>query len=190
MRQAFPSARLVAVPAVVTGIRNGWEARYKFWLPTYGNNLPAPPPLLPEELQGSALMLEGVELQIVSGVQGDAPNNTFVWIPSIRTVVAGDIVFSGVHFGVPSGDARAAWLATLDRIAVLKPAVIVPGHQLAGAKNDLSALEFMRKYMQDWDAAVASSRNAEELTARMKKLHPGLGMEQLLTNASAAAFRR
>ena len=103
MKQAFPSARLVALPSVVTGIKNGWEARYKFWSPTYGNNLPSTGPILPEELQGTTLTLEGEQVQLFGGVQGDGPNSSLVWIPSIRTVVAGDIVFSGVHFGCRRG---------------------------------------------------------------------------------------
>jgi glyoxylase-like metal-dependent hydrolase (beta-lactamase superfamily II) len=189
MKQAFPAAKLVALPAVVTGIRNGWEGRYKFWTATYGTNVPAPPPVLPEELQGPTLTIEGERLEIFGGVQGDGANNSFVWIPSIRTVIGGDIVFSGVHFGVPSGNNRAEWLKTLDQIAALKPAVVVPGHQLAGAKNDLSALQFMRQYMQDWDRAVAMSKTADELMAQMKKLHPNLGMENLLTSGAQAAFR-
>ncbi len=189
LRQAFPNARLVALPAVVTGIRNGWEGRYKFWSATHGANVPAPGSVLPEELQGTTLTLEGNELQIIGGVQGDGPNNSFVWIPSTRTVIAGDIVFSGVHFGVPSGNARTEWLKTLDQIATLQPTVVVPGHQVPGAKNDLSALDFMKKYMVDWDKVVASSKTADELTSQMKKLYPNLGMENLLNGGAQAAFR-
>jgi glyoxylase-like metal-dependent hydrolase (beta-lactamase superfamily II) len=189
MKQVFPDARLVALPAVLTGIRNGWEGRYKFWSATHGANVPAPGAVWPEQLQGTTLTLEEEQLQVFGGLQGDGPNNSFVWIPSIRTVVAGDIVFSGVHFGVPSGDNRAMWLKSLDQIAALEPAVIVPGHQVAGAPNDLSALTFMRKYMQDWDAAVASSKSADELTSRMKKLYPTLGLENLMTGSAQAAFR-
>ena len=189
MKPSFPNARLVALPAVVTGIRNGWEGRYKFWTGTYGNNIPAPPPIVPEELTTTTLTLEGHELQIVGGVQGDGPNNSFVWIPSLKAVIAGDIVFSGVHFGVPTGENRALWLKTLEQIAALKPAIVIPGHQVRGAANDLTALDFMRKYMQDWDAAVAASKTPDELVARMKKLYPNLGMEQLLTNGAAAAFK-
>jgi glyoxylase-like metal-dependent hydrolase (beta-lactamase superfamily II) len=189
MKPSFPGARLVALPAVVTGIRNGWETRYKFWSPTYGTNLPSTGPILPDELQGTTLTLEGRELQVFGGVQGDGPNNSFVWIPSIRTVVAGDIVFGGVHFGVPSGNSRTEWLKTLDQIAALKPAVVIPGHQVPGAKNDLSAIEFMKTYMQAWDKAVASSKSADELRAQMKKLYPDLGMENQLNNGAQAAFQ-
>lgn len=123
------------------------------------------------------------------GLQGDGPNNSFVWIPSIRTVVGGDIIFSGVHFGVPSGDNRALWIKSLDQIAALQPAVIVPGHQIAGAPNDGSVIPFMKKYMQDWDASVASSKSADELVGRMKKLYPTLGLENLMNGGAQAAFR-
>ena len=189
MRPAFPNAQLVALPAVVAGIKNGWEGRYKFWSATYGNNLPATGPILPDELRSTSFMLEGQQLELVGGVQGDGPNNSFVWIPSIRTVIAGDIVFSGVHFGVPSGTNRAEWLKTLEQIAALKPAVVIHGHQVPGAKNDLSAIEFMKKYMQDWDKAVAASKTADDLKAAMKKIYPALGMENLLNNGATAAFQ-
>lgn len=190
MKQAFPDAKLVALPAVVMGIRNGWEGRYKFWSMTHGSNVPAPGAVWPEELPGTTLTLEGETLQIVGGVQGDGPNNSFVWIPSIRTVIGGDILFSGVHFGVPSGNNRTEWLKTLDRIAALKPAVVIPGHQIAGAKNDLSVIDFMRKYMQDWDTSVAASKNADEVMTRVRALYPGLGMENLMTGGAQAVFRK
>jgi len=189
MKQAFPDVKLVALPAVVTGIRNGWEGRYKFWSATHGNNVPAPGTVWPEELQGTTLTLEGNELQVIGGLQGDGPNNSFVWIPSIRTVVGGDIIFSGVHFGVPAGDNRALWIKSLDQIVALNPAVIVPGHQVSGAPNDLSTIAFMKKYMEDWDTSVAASKSADELIARVKKQYPALGLENLMNGGAQAAFR-
>jgi len=186
IRQAFPNARLVALPACVAGIRGGWEARWKFWKPTYGNNLPDTGPILPEELQDTTLLLEGENLQIFGGVEGDGPNNSYVWIPSIKAVVAGDIVFSGVHFVVPK--AHQEWVKTLDQIASLNPAVVVPGHQSAGAKNDASTLTFMKTYMEDFDKAVASSKTAEEVKSKVKSMYPNLGMENLLNAGAQAAF--
>jgi hypothetical protein len=43
--------------------------------------------------------------------------------------------------------------------------------------------------MQDWDRAVASSKNADELRAAVKKRYPNLGMENLLNNGARAAFQ-
>ena len=186
IKQAFPDARLVALPATVAGIKTGWEARRKFWMPTYGNNLPATGPILPEELQEPTLTIEGEKLQIFGGVQGDGPNNSYVWIPPLKTIVAGDIVFSGAPFVVPKehGD----WLKVIDQIAALKPAVVIPGHQSAGAKNDASTLDYMKRYMEDFDKSVAASKTAEEVRSRMKSLYPNLGMENLLNAGSQAAF--
>jgi glyoxylase-like metal-dependent hydrolase (beta-lactamase superfamily II) len=186
IKPAFPSAKIVALPTTITGIKNGWDARRIFWTPEFGADLPPAGPILPEELQGNKLTLEGNELEIVGGLAGDAPNNSYVWIPSIRTVVAGDIVFSGSHFTVPKK--HDDWFKTLDQIAALKPNTIVPGHQAGGAKNDSSAIGFMKKYMLDWDKALASSHSADELKMKMKKEYPHLALERLLNSAADAAF--
>ena len=85
LKQAFPSAKIVALPATVNGAKTGWPGRQKFWFPTYGNNIPGPEPVLPEELSTPVLTLEGEEFPITGGVQGDGPGNSFVYIPSAQS---------------------------------------------------------------------------------------------------------
>src|SRR5260370_42155720 len=132
LQQAFPSAKIVALPATVNGAKTGWPARQKFWFPTYGNNIPGPDPVLPEELTAPVLTLEGEQFQITGGVQGDGPGNSFVYIPSLKAVVAGDTVFDRVYFGVPEDKARDEWMKTPDQIWALKPANVIPAPQAAG----------------------------------------------------------
>jgi glyoxylase-like metal-dependent hydrolase (beta-lactamase superfamily II) len=188
LKQAFPSAKIVALPATVNGAKTGWPARQKFWFPTYGNNIPGPEPVLPEELTTPALTLEGEEFPITGGVQGDGPGNSFVYIPSLKTVVAGDTVFDHVYFGVPKDKAREAWMKTLDQVAALNPAVIIPGHQGPGATQNMASIAWMKKYIADWDANAASSKNAAEMRAKVVKQYPGLGMEFTLNDRVAAFF--
>jgi glyoxylase-like metal-dependent hydrolase (beta-lactamase superfamily II) len=188
LKQAFPSARIVALPATVNAAKTGWPARQKFWFPTYGNNIPGPEPVLPEELTNSVLTLEGEQFPITGGVQGDGPGNSFVYIPSLKAVVAGDTVFDHVYFGVPKDKAREDWMKTLDQIAALKPVIIIPGHQGPGATQDMASIEFMKKYITDWDANVAASKNASEMRAKVLKQYPGLGMEYTLNDRIAAFF--
>lgn len=186
IKQVFPKARLVALPATVAGIKAGWGPRYKFWSATYGHNLPADP-VIPDELEGNTLTLEGNTLDVVGGLTGDSPkNNSYVWIPSMKAVVAGDIVFSNSHFVVPKD--QREWLATLDRIAALHPLFVIAGHQKADAPTDASTLEFMKEYMRAFDEAAASSKSAEELRAKMKERYPDLALETLLDSGSRAAF--
>jgi glyoxylase-like metal-dependent hydrolase (beta-lactamase superfamily II) len=188
LHPAFPSAKIVALTATVNGAKTGWPARQKFWFPTYGNNIPGPDPVLPEELTTPFLTLEGEQFPITGGVQGDGPGNSFVYIPSLKAVIAGDTVFDRVYFGVPKDKAREDWMKTLDQIAALKPAIVIPGHQGPGAKHDMSAIEFMKKYIADWDANVARSKNAAEMKENVLKQYPGLGMEFTLNDRVAAFF--
>jgi glyoxylase-like metal-dependent hydrolase (beta-lactamase superfamily II) len=188
LHQAFPSAKIVALPATVSAAKTGWPARQKFWFPTYGNNIPGPDPVLPEELSSPVLTLEGEQFPITGGVYGDGPGNSFVYIPSLKAVVAGDTVFDRVYFGVPKDKAREDWMKTLDQISALQPAILIPGHEGPGAKHDLSAIAFMKKYMADWDANVSKSKNAAEMRANVAKQYPGLGMEFTLNDRVAAYF--
>lgn len=50
LKQAFPNARAVALPATANAIKTAWPARRKFWVSTYGDNIPGPDPVAPEEL--------------------------------------------------------------------------------------------------------------------------------------------
>lgn len=188
LKQAFPSAKIVALAATINAEKTGWPARQKFWVNTYGNNIPGPDPVLPEELPAPVLTLEGEQFPITGGVQGDGPGNSFVYIPSLKAVVAGDTVFDRAYFGVPKDKAREEWMKTLDQIAALKPEIIIPGHEGSGAKHDMSSIAFMKKYISDWDANVAASKNAAEMRAKVLKQYPNLGMEYTLNDRIASAF--
>jgi glyoxylase-like metal-dependent hydrolase (beta-lactamase superfamily II) len=189
LKQAFPNAKIVALPATVNAARTGWPARQKFWFPVYGNNIPGPEPVLPEELSTPVVTLEGEEFPITGGVQGaDGPGNSFVHIPSLQAVVTGDIVFDHVYFGVPRDAARENWLKTIAQIAALKPSIVVPGHEGPGATRDMRSIDFMKKYIADWDANVARSKDAAEMRANVLKQYPNLGMEFTLTDRVATYF--
>jgi glyoxylase-like metal-dependent hydrolase (beta-lactamase superfamily II) len=189
LKQAFPEARIVALPATVAAAKTGWPARQKFWFPVYGSNIPGPEPVLPEELAAPVLTLEGEEFPITGGVQGaDGPGNSFVWVPSLKAVITGDIVFDRAYFGVPRDAARDNWRKTIDQITALKPDVVVPGHEGRGATRDMRSIEFMKQYIADWDANVARSRTAAEMRANVLKQYPGLGMEFTLNDRIATYF--
>ncbi len=130
IREAFPNARFVVLPGALAAIERTWKAKVDQWKPIYKDAITAAP-VRPSALEGNSITLEGQPLEIVGPVQGDDAENSYVWIPSLRVVVTGDIVYSGVYVWTAETDpaARARWAATLDRIAALNPALVVPGHQ-------------------------------------------------------------
>jgi glyoxylase-like metal-dependent hydrolase (beta-lactamase superfamily II) len=190
IRQAFPNARFVALPKVVDSIKVSWQGRVEAWKPQYGNNIPSNP-IIPDALDGNTLTLEGEILQIYGPLQGDSADNSFVWIPSLRAVIGGDTLFSGAHFvfaPMPVTQ-KKEWMKTIDEMAALKPEMVIPGHEIAGAPNDASVLAFMKKYMQDSDLAQESSKTGDEFKSKMKSLYPNLGIDGLLNISAQGAFQ-
>jgi cyclase len=73
-----------------------------------------------------------------------------VSVPARGVVYAGDIVFNGGHPVIWAGPVRN-WVAALDRILALNPAVVVPGH---GPVSDLSSVRQLKAYLLDLTAEV------------------------------------
>ncbi|HVU49929.1 MAG TPA: MBL fold metallo-hydrolase [Polyangia bacterium] len=189
VKQAFPKVKIVAQPATVAEIKKTWQAKVKQWQPMFGDNLPAKP-LIPAPLAGNTIALEGQTLEIHGPVQGDAANCSYVWIPSIKAVVTGDVVYQGVFpwTAETTAESRKAWLKTLDELTALNPAIVVAGHKDPKLKDDMSGIAATRSYLTDFDAAVASSRSAEELEAKMKAKDPKLQLDIVLHIGAGAAF--
>jgi len=188
IKAAFPKAKLVALPAALAEIKKTAAAKVKQWGPLYGALLPVTP-VQPVALTGRTLTLEGHTLEIKTA-QGDSADNTYVWIPSIKTVVAGDIVFAGVHPWTRETTAaqRKAWIASLDEIAALGPTTVVPGHQDPKAKQDLSAVKATRDYLIAFDDAVASSNTPAELEAKVKAKYGSLQLDIILKLGAETQF--
>jgi hypothetical protein len=89
---------------------------------------------------------------------------------------------------VPRDQARQNWQKTIDQIAALKPAIVIPGHEGPGATRDTRSIDWMKKYMADWDANVSRSKDAAEMRANVLKQYPGLGMEFTLNDRVATYF--
>jgi glyoxylase-like metal-dependent hydrolase (beta-lactamase superfamily II) len=186
LREEFPEARFRALPEVVPNIERGWPARREFWYPAFGEELPSAKPVLPQGLARPELELEGEVFPITGPVYGDGPGNTFVWIPSLRAVVAGDIIFNQCHFDPPADPAPL--YETFDKIMALNPAMIIGGHEKTGVNHDPGVIQWMKTYISDFQSFRASSSNAAELKQKMLAKYPGLAMETLLENAVNAAF--
>jgi glyoxylase-like metal-dependent hydrolase (beta-lactamase superfamily II) len=182
----FPQARYVALPEVAKRIVTAWPARRNFWYPTYKDELPSEVAIVPEALSTPTLTLEGETMAITGEVMGDGPGNSFVWIPSLRAVVAGDTVFYRRHLGVPADP--TAWLQTLDRIDALRPAILVAGHKPADAADDPAATRWMREYITTFNTLKAQSKSAAELKEKMLAKYPGVAMPARLDQAVEAAF--
>ena len=182
IKSEFPDVNIYASAPTVAWIRNTVTKKQAFWGPKMGANAPRTP-VIPEVLPKGGLVLEGQALEVV-GLDGELPGRSFVWIPSIKAVVGGVNVFSGLHLWTADTQTkaqRAAWLRTLERIENLKPAVVVPGHARANAAAGIAAVHYSQTYLRRYESALDQAPDAANLIETMKRQYPEAGLDIALT---------
>jgi glyoxylase-like metal-dependent hydrolase (beta-lactamase superfamily II) len=191
IHQAFPKAKLVALPAALAEIKKTVKPKVAQWSPMYGALIPSDP-TLPVALAKPELTLDGQTLEIHGGLAGDDVDNSYVWIPSIKTVVAGDIVFRGVHPWTANTkpEQRKAWIKTLDEIAALHPTTVVAGHKDPKLDNSAAGIKQTRDYLEAFDAAVESSKTSAEVQQKISAKYGDLQLPIILQLGADAAFAK
>jgi len=74
------------------------------------------------------LDLGGVVAKIVAMGPNHTVGDTIVWVESDRVLFSGDIAMRAQPAFASRHSSRRHWLASLDRLEALKPAIIVPSH--------------------------------------------------------------
>lgn len=175
IQAAFPEAKIVASEPTVKAIKASMQGKLAYWGPILKDNAPAKL-VLPDVLKGDHLTLEGQPLEI-KGLQGPAPQRSYVWIPSLKAVVGGVVVSSGIHVWVADTQtpkSRQDWLAALKGIEALKPITVIPGHYLGEAPEGTKAVTFTADYLKSFEEHAAKTKDSAALIDAMKKAWPQL----------------
>ncbi|MFE4948791.1 MBL fold metallo-hydrolase [Leifsonia sp. NPDC056665] len=174
LQEHFPEAKGLATAEVAERAR--FELSFPplrdYWFASFPGELPEAP-VHPEVVEGDSFELEGNEVRILSLGQGDTEHSTALHVPSIGLVVAGDIVYNGVHMmtGETDAEAREAWMRSLDAIEALAPTVLVSGHKRVGASDGPEQIEASRQYLRDFTRIVDEGGPTEQIVTDMLKLH-------------------
>lgn len=189
-KSAFPNARIVALHSTVKEINRTWKEKLAQWKPGYGDLITSAP-IIPDALSGTTLNLEGHTLQISGDLQGDMSTSSYVWIPSLKTVVAGDIVYNGVFpWTVETNPAeRTKWSSTLDQIATLRADIVVSGHKNPILGDTPAALGFTKEYLNFYDITLPTTKTSQEFQSKMKAQYPTLILDVSLQIAADAFFK-
>jgi len=173
LKEIFPQADVVTTPAVLSKLLPKVAGKVAFWGPKMGANAPRTP-VLPRALEGTSLSLEGQAIEI-RGTQGPLAHRPYAWIPSIKAIVGNIGVFGNMHVWTADTQTtaeRSAWVAQLDEMAALKPALVVPSHMSAGSKLDASAIAFTRNYLTTFEKNLATNKTSAMLIGAMKQAFP------------------
>lgn len=74
------------------------------------------------------ISLGDVDVEVISFGAAHSPGDISVWLPKQSILIAGDMVFHQRLLGVFPDTNTAGWIASFERMATLKPAVVIPGH--------------------------------------------------------------
>ena len=173
MLDTFPNARAVAAPEVVKDMWRSIPLKFKRWNPMLGTMAPHHP-AVPEAQDDGVVMLEGHRIEILGPMQGDHVHATAVWVPDIKALIAGDLLFNHMHvwLGEHLAPQRMAFARSVAQLAALKPALVVAGHRRPDLKSDDGAIAFTRDYLIKFEQFTASSKDSKELMAKMRKAFP------------------
>lgn len=182
LKKIFPQAQVLSNGPTLAKIKANIQGKIAYWGPKMGANAPSAA-LLPDELKGDRLELEGKTLEI-KGTRGVLAHRGYVWIPSIRAIVGNvGVTAPSMHVWTADTQSRAerqAWIKQLDEMEGLQPAIVVPGHMQAGDKTDLSAVRFTRQYLQRFELNLAKSADSAQLIQAMKQAFPQAGEDMSL----------
>jgi glyoxylase-like metal-dependent hydrolase (beta-lactamase superfamily II) len=174
--ERFPGARAVATPKVIEIMRKQtspqvmaglWNKRFPGLIP---ENI-----VLPEELDGDTVHLEGHELVIVDVGHTDTDDSTCLHVPSVGLVVAGDLAYNDVHQYFAESlthEKRMEWVAALDKVEALRPKVVIAGHKRETNGDGPNVIEETRQYIRDFDRLVDKTSTALELYNAMLRFYP------------------
>jgi glyoxylase-like metal-dependent hydrolase (beta-lactamase superfamily II) len=174
--ERFPGASAVATPKVIEIMRKQispqamaglWNKRFPGLIP---ENI-----VLPEELKGDTLHLEGQELVVVDVGHTDTDDSTCLYVPSVGLVVAGDLAYNDVHQYFAESlthQKRMEWVAALDKVEALRPKVVIAGHKRETNSDGPNVIEETRQYIRDFDGLVDKTSTTLELYDAMLSLYP------------------
>jgi len=172
--EAFPEARVIALPSVARTINRQFFGKIEHWEKTIGiTNTPRKAVNI-EPINQNYFELEGQRIEIIPEIMGDLKYNSVVWIPSIKTLYGSDVLFNQAHpFTCEvTAEERQQWLRDLKRLEALGAEVVIPGHQKPGMPFDYSSFSFTRDYLIATEEELARTRDVANFYYAMVKRFP------------------
>src|SRR5882762_9032773 len=173
-KEAYPRVRIIANSAVVARINKVYQEKIDKWKTILGSGATSHVVAI-EKLDGNFIKFESSKIEVLKNIQGDTDENTMLWIPGQRILIAGDVLFNNMHVYTAETDskARGKWLNSLERIRELKPSVVIPGHSKVGAPLDANtAVDFTENYLLVFEKELKKAKDADSLINAMREKFP------------------
>ncbi len=192
LKNAFPKARIVALPSVVKDIAATSSDKIELWaIDRFGPDDIPRQTTLPTPLDEPRLLLENEEILVSDNWEGDSVNNSVVWIPSIRVACATDVAFHDCHlWPIESNVARRIkWRTSIAKLREFDARIVIPGHcddarvrlmeevQENGSLTYTECIDWSLRYLDNYEEVYNTARTASEMVEAMTRLYPNIKAE-------------
>jgi glyoxylase-like metal-dependent hydrolase (beta-lactamase superfamily II) len=176
LAQRFPGVAVRATEGTKAHMagQNTAKFRANFWDKVFPGQLPSGDVDV-EVVDEHGFELESVALRPIEVGHTDTDTTTMLHVPEIGLLVAGDVVYNGVHLYLTESGGIAGiddWLAAVDVAEALRPAAVVAGHKKPRAFDNPSQIKATRQYLTDARQLLQSCERAQDFYDRMLALHP------------------
>lgn len=188
----FPNATCIATSRVTQGIEKTLATalpRWETWFPN-GQILSkeqSVPKSLPEQ---GEFLIDGHSIFGIDVIHSDTDASSFVHVPDLKLVVAGDIVYGDCFQFLAearTAEKRKNWLEALDRIGSLNPHIVVPGHKRASQADGPYLIDATREYILAFEEELGRFNEAEKVEMAMRRRYPQRWNEYLLERSCASS---
>ena len=144
--------------------------------------------------ENGRFLLEGKwTMQAIECGFTDTHNTTVLWVPDIRLIVGGDVVYGSCHQMLAfanTKELRAEWIRAIEKVEGLNPVYVVPGHKRAEEIDGIWHLAATKKYIEDFGKLWAKSPgSAQEVFDAMTKMYPDRFNNSALRSSCQGTFK-
>ncbi len=180
-------ARVVASAGTIAQMHANAATRPLLWDKVYAG-LPASP-VTAVTVPDNRFTLEGHDLVIVEVGSTDSDDTTVLHVPDLDLVVAGDVIYNGVHMYLAQAvlvGGFGPWRAAIDKVAALKPRHVVAGHQNKRLDDDADrTIAETRQYLDDAEELLRTKTTAVDFfNAKLERYPNHLGRTVLWVGTS------
>ena len=155
-------ARVVATAGTIAQMQSGVATRALLWDKLY-TGIP-PSPVTAVTVPGDRFTLEGHDLVMVDVGHADTDDNSVLHVPDLGLVVAGDVIYNGVHMYLAQSVAVGGfgpWRDAIAKVEALGPRQIVAGHPNKQLDDDAKrTIAETRQYLDDADGLLRTENTA------------------------------
>jgi phosphoribosyl 1,2-cyclic phosphodiesterase len=178
IKKAFPKVKIISTAQTAYLISASKDDKLAVWNPQLKADAPSEV-FIPEAVT-SIPDLEGNKIEIKQNPDDSA--HSFLWIPSLKTVVGGISISVDSHIWMADTQNKEAidqWIGQIDAMKALQPQQVVPSH-FAKLNLDPQSLDFVKGYLENYKKAITENKTSDAIVKYMISQYPDLpGKDEL-----------